>query len=619
MTQIIQIFPGVLVETQRGIRCIVKRLETPTKVAIRNLVTNEDEIVELSSLRPIDQIPLSNSRNLDSIDEHDFNIAYEKYLAISRLIDLNTHSVKDIDLVATQAQVNRSTVYRWIADFKQGELVTNLLRKRRSDNGIAKISVDAEKLIGQVLAEFWLNTQRRSMRNAYRELGRFCRADNIAVPSYNTFRARIDKLDQGLAATKRGGAKAAQRFRLTEGTVPNVDCPYSVIQIDHTFLDVMLVDEEHRVAIGRPWITVAIDVFSRMIAGYYVSFDPPGTLGTGICIANAILPKASFLAKLGLDVSYPCMGKPRVIHVDNAKEFRGETLSKACNNLGINLIFRKLKTPNYGGHIERLMGTLATEIHALPGATFADHDQRVVYDSQKKAAMTLNEFEKWLATLIAGAYHYKEHSALKKSPLQRYTEGLLGSDTEIGSGQIALVMDEESLRVSLLPIIERTIQHYGVSIDGIHYYADVLRRWVGSADLDSKKVKRKFLFRRDPRDISFLLFYDPDTEKYFKIPYRDTNRPPISLWELRATLRYLAEQGKKNVDEVQIFRAYDEMRRIEEQSKTTTRKTRLAQTRRKHHEKFREKSKSDESALVESSPVQDPSVNIEPYDEIERY
>ena len=51
--------------------------------------------------------------------------------------------------------------------------------------------------------------------------------------------------------------------------------PLDIIQIDHTKVDVILVDEETRKPIGRPIITVAIDVFSRMIFGFYISFEGP--------------------------------------------------------------------------------------------------------------------------------------------------------------------------------------------------------------------------------------------------------------------------------------------------------------------------------------------------------
>lgn len=617
---IVNIAAGALVRDEAGNRFMVKRLQSPTKALVRNLITGEDESLDIKLLAHLHESQRRSGRDLQTIDDGEFDAAYERYEAIRNLVEEPGKSVQRVDAAAERCQVNRSTIYRWIAEFKKGELVTNLLRKRRTDAGIKKLNPEVETLMGSIIADFWLTTQRRSMRITHRELVRVSKERGLVPPSYNTFRTRLAAIDQANAAMKRGGEKAAQRYRVTDGTVPHADGPYSLLQIDHTFLDVMLVDEEHRIAIGRPWITVAIDVYSRMVAGYYLSFDPPGTLGTGICIANAILPKDSFLAKLGLTFNYPCMGKPKIIHLDNAREFHGNAMEKACKNLGINLMFRKVKTPNYGGHIERYLGTLAREIHALPGATFADHDQRAVYDADKKSAMTLSELDKWLANLIVGAYHNQVHSTLRTSPLQRYAEGLLGTDDTLGTGQIAVATDEETLRIDFLPYVERTIQHYGVSIDGISYFGDVLRRWVGAADPNRKQMKRKFLFRRDPRDISFVLFYDPDAEKHFRIPYRDASRPPMSLWELRVTLRYLDEQGKKNVDEDQIFRAYNEMRRIEEQSKTVTRKTRLAQTRRRHHEASRKRAQDVTPLPVSDDPTSESTLsNIAPFDEIEHY
>ena len=95
----------------------------------------------------------------------------------------------------------------------------------------------------------------------------------------------------------------------------------------------------------------------------------------------------------------------KTIHLDNAKEFRGKMLKRACEEHGIDLAWRPVATPHYGGHIERLLGTLLREIHSLPGTTFSNPRERGEYDSDAKAAMTLAELEKWLATYIVEVYH----------------------------------------------------------------------------------------------------------------------------------------------------------------------------------------------------------------------
>jgi putative transposase len=97
----------------------------------------------------------------------------------------------------------------------------------------------------------------------------------------------------------------------------------------------------------------------------------------------------------------------RTIHCDNASEFHGSMLERACQNYGIALEWRPIERPHYGGHIERWMGTFATEIHALPGSTFSSPAERGDYDSEGRAVLSLSEFEQWLAEYITGVYHQR--------------------------------------------------------------------------------------------------------------------------------------------------------------------------------------------------------------------
>lgn len=75
----------------------------------------------------------------------------------------------------------------------------------------------------------------------------------------------------------------------------------------------------------------------------------------------------------------------------------------------------------------------------------------------------------------------------------------------------------------------------------------------------------KFIFRRDPRDISKLFFWDPELKRYFKIPYSNTANPPISLWELRAIKRKL-KLNDDQIDEELIFNALKKLKNIEEKA-----------------------------------------------------
>ena len=72
-------------------------------------------------------------------------------------------------------------------------------------------------------------------------------------------------------------------------------------------------------------------------------------------------------------------------------------LQRGAEEYGIALIHRPVATPHYGGHIERLIGTMMGAVHLLPGTTFGDIELRGDYDSLANRAMTLDELEQWLA------------------------------------------------------------------------------------------------------------------------------------------------------------------------------------------------------------------------------
>jgi transposase InsO family protein len=88
------------------------------------------------------------------------------------------------------------------------------------------------------------------------------------------------------------------------------DRPNEVWQIDHTVVDVIVVDEEHRRPIGRPVLTVAIDVCTRMVAGFYLSLDPPSASSVGLCLLHAVYDKGAWLGERGLILTGPSQACP---------------------------------------------------------------------------------------------------------------------------------------------------------------------------------------------------------------------------------------------------------------------------------------------------------------------
>lgn len=196
---------------------------------------------------------------------------------------------------------------------------------------------------------------------------------------------------------------------------------------------------------------------------------------------------------------------------------------------------------------------------------------------------------------------------------------MFGTKDMPGRGLPTRIMDEDRLRLDLMPYEERTVQDYGVVIDEIHYYHDVLRRWINAADPVAPKYKRKFMFRRDPRDISTIWFYDPEVNVYYPVPYRNTSHPPISIWELREAKRQIKADGRRHIDERAIFDAYGRMREIEQNAQAKTVAARRTTQRRKFaQEAIRSRIASAvDKPELKPTPASVEILAIQPFDEMD--
>jgi putative transposase len=541
---------------------IITKLNTLDTVTIEELSTGINHLVHVRDLKPI----FKKKEKLDDINvisEDKWKLAQQRFEIITPILE-NPGNIEIVKKISTENNISISSLYRYVKLYKDYGTISAILGKPKTGGkGGSRLEPKQEEIIKKYIKSTYLNNSRTSINKTVRLIMAECHSKNITPPHENTIRNRIKSLSEEEVMKKRIGSKeAGYKFNPLLGSFPGADYPLSVVQIDHTRVDIILVDEYYRKPYKRPWLTLAIDVYSRMVVGFYLSFDPPGALGTGLCIAHSILPKEIWLEKIGVQGNWEAYGLMRTIHLDNAKEFRGKMLKMACKNYNINIEFRPIATPHFGGHIERLLGNFARKIHDLPGTTFSSPELRKNYDSEGKASLTLPEFEKWLTLYITKIYHVKNHSSLNDSPINKWKEGIMGNNEQPGIGIIPRIYNERKLRLDFMPFEERTIQEYGVVIDHVTYYHDVLRKYIHSK---TDNIKRKFIFRRDPRDISVVHFYEPELKEYFDIPYRDTSLPPISIWEFRDVLRTL-KKSKISINEKSIFDTYREMDDIEKKA-----------------------------------------------------
>jgi putative transposase len=346
--------------------------------------------------------------------------------------------------------------------------------------------------------------------------------------------------------------------------------PLEIVQVDHTQADVLLVSEYDRRIIGRPWLTIALDVATRCVLSFYVSMDRPGAATVGLLLTRAALRKEPWLEKIEVDAEWPMSGIPKVLHLDNAAEFRSRALRSGCREYDIDLMYRPVGRPHFGGHIERLNRTLMERVRGLPGATGSSPKGRKARQSEKTAALTLREFEQWLAIEVARRYHHAAHRGLLgATPADLWKMQVRSAD----SRQLPVTGGAElRFLIRFLPAASRTIQAYGLTLFHIRYWHPIFAAW--------RETRRTVTVRYHPEDLS-RVFVTAGSRDYLEVRYADMRRPAISLFEQRTALKAIRSEGQHTVSEAQVFRTIEEQRSVIANARRVT-----ARARRRSRKKY---------------------------------
>ena len=579
---------------------LLKSLEEPYK----------ERIVKVNDIAKEAKNAKQENTHLVELDEKNYEIALQRFKIIEPLLNLQKRTLKDVETIAKQHQKGSATIYKWLEKYETYGTISSLTTSYKTSGGKnqGRLNGAVEAIIESVIKKLYLNRQQYPFSTIYREIEKECQYITEPIPSQNTIRNRINNINPKLIAKHRKGLNVRDT-RGTPGKFPEVKMPLDIIQMDHTKVDVMLVDETTRENIGRPNITVAIDVHSRMIYGFHISLEPINFFSVGQCLLNAILPKDDFIRHCDVHGEWPVFGLPRKVHMDNAKEFRSVSLQKFCQEYQIEIQYRPVARPEFGGAIERVIGTHMKNVHLLPGATFSNVRQKGTYDSEQQATMSISELEQWYLDFVINVYHKTEHTSIGMTPEEKFYQGLLG----VGDGTIpflpSIPANTLKLRMALLPAFERTVQKNGITIDYITYFSETLRKWIIPAQyrrINKNLQPKALLCRRDPRDISKLYVYDPDIDDYITVPYSDIKRPAINVTELRQSIAEARKEVMgRELEMHDIFRVHERLNGYVEKAKREKRSILRHNSSKIHTQKTMEYEKN----ILVSNPITNPAAS----------
>jgi putative transposase len=376
-----------------------------------------------------------------------------------------------------------------------------------------KYGVEHQAIIKETIEKNYLNTRRLKPSAIFRIIEAKCTQRGLkAIPEISV-RSLLKQLGQKTKAIFRDGKKGIESYTTTRRGYSEsaAQYPLHMVQIDHTKLDIIIVDEKTGLAIGRPIITLGIDVYTRMIWCMHLSFDEPSANKVRKAIEHGIFPKES-TERYGTTNDWAVFGIPSVIYLDNGSDFTSVNVKRMINEtLESEVRYRPRKTPHYGGVIERLMGSINTKIiHNLPGSTGSNISDRGDRDPVKEAKLTLHELEKILVKYIVDVYHFERHRGLPDNcdvPFLKYQEGV----DEFGNPPFVDPHSREFYHIELLPTeLKPYTRKDGITMDHVHYRADHLAHLVNTREV-------KYKVKYDDDDISHVFIQLPESNEYVEV------------------------------------------------------------------------------------------------------
>lgn len=497
--------------------------------------------------------------------------------------------------------ISRATLFRWLKRFRQDNRTSTLLPGRRGPNaGMQPLNPAVLVIVEGHFDKLYATRRKPTLSRFQQEVTADCRAAGLLPPSIRRLGRWLETKNQAdLMRRREGAGKSDPVFLSTPGGL-EASAPLDIVQIDHTRVDVTVVDPATRLPIGRPTLTLAIDVNTRMAMGFYLSLEAPSLTAVALCLTHCVIDKTAWLAARGIATDWPAHGIPGIIHVDNGAEFHARAFEHACAEHRIDLVYRPPGTPRFGGHIERLIGTMMGAVHLIPGSHFSNTRDRGDLNPEAEAVMTLRELETYIALEIVGAYHARIHKALDLPPAAAW-------NSRIADVMVRKPCDPRQFLIDFLPCEERTLQRDGLHLFHIRYWSDELR-WLMGRD------RQRLTIKYDPRDLSCV--FVATGEGYLEVRPADRTRPPITLWEQRAARRALRAEGRRALDEELIFSTVLAQRALVDEATRATKAMRRDIARREHLGGSKLIDVTPEKAsIADDKPLQLPYFAVEEWDD----
>lgn len=265
-------------------------------------------------------------------------------------------------------------------------------------------------------------------------------------------------------------------------------------QMDATEADIYLVSRfDRNQVIGRPYIYMAVDTATQLVAGIYVGLDA-GELAVLKTLENAAMDKVQFCQRHGIEITpgqWPNTGVPMEIITDKGRDFCSERIKEFCARYGIEMQSLPPFRPDQKSAVEKSFDLLQSRYKPLllgKGVVEEDVQERWSTDYRSQAVLNLDEF----TAVVLHCIVYLNSGRLLSA-------GKTPSQTWIDAAPLLLAVNMDDLHCFTLPRVIAKMSRKGMAHNGMTYVPET------SALLH---IGEKYEIAYDPSDSSAIFIFE---------------------------------------------------------------------------------------------------------------
>lgn len=390
---------------------------------------------------------------------------------------------------------------RWGQMYETGERAGNggfiglLPRTAQRGNRAARLSSREDEVLRQSLDEDYQHKNALSLRTAYVRYRTRCADAAVRPISYEAYRERVKALDQRRTMTARSGPKAAYQMGpeqlrgedLSAHIPDHGDYPWARVHMDHTRLPINLRSGLTGDTLGTPWLSMAIDGYSRVPLAHVLTYMSPGNQTLMLLMRDCVRRNNQL---------------PVSVVVDGGAEFQSIWIETFLARYRIKKIERARSSPRHGSIVESAFGSVEKELVCQMGGNTQgdqwDRARSATHSSAANAIWTPDDLDAILQRYLYEVMPHDRHSGLHDTPKRLY-EG--ARNPTAGANDTYVPYDEEFYVHTLLepPRQRRTIRQGQVRVQHLTYRA----AGISLHDYEGQSVEVRY----DPEDPTFIYIF----------------------------------------------------------------------------------------------------------------